>query len=106
MQLRIYITVNGEEWGLYLAVEGVEESFLQRNYGKDYGELYKPDSTNMGGGRGNGESFDPDEFLNEPEFDNDEKATIKLKAMAIIIKAQFRRCRMITPTNSEKDKSR
>lgn len=70
----VYITVNGEEWGLYLAVEGVEESFLQRNYGKDYGELYKPDSTNMGGGRGNGESFDPDEFLNEPEFDNDEKS--------------------------------
>lgn len=58
-----YITVNGEDWGLYLAVEGVEESFLQRNYGKDYGELYKPDSMNMGGGRGNGEKFDMDEFM-------------------------------------------
>lgn len=33
----VYITVNGEDWGLYLAVEGVEESFLQRNYGNDYG---------------------------------------------------------------------
>lgn len=53
-----YITVNGEGWGLYLAVEGVEESFLQRNYGSDYGELYKPDSTDMGGGRGNGEKFE------------------------------------------------
>ncbi len=31
-----YITVNGEDWGLYLAVEGVEESFLERNYGSDY----------------------------------------------------------------------
>lgn len=41
-----YITVNGEDWGLYLAIEGVEESFLQRNYGSNYGELYKPDSTN------------------------------------------------------------
>ena len=30
----VYITVNGEDWGLYLAVEGVEEAFLQRNYGK------------------------------------------------------------------------
>ena len=40
----VYITVNGEDWGLYLAVEGVEESFLERNYGSDYGELYKPDS--------------------------------------------------------------
>ena len=62
-----YITVNGEDWGLYLAVEGVEESFLQRNYGNDYGELYKPDSMNMGGGRGNGKGFDMDEFLEEME---------------------------------------
>ncbi len=54
----VYITVNGEDWGLYLAVEGVEESFLQRNYGKDYGSLYKPDSQSMGGGRGNGKDFE------------------------------------------------
>lgn len=52
-----YLTVNGEDWGLYLAVEAVEESFLQRSYGSDYGELYKPDSTEMGGGRGNGQAF-------------------------------------------------
>lgn len=58
----VYITVNDEDWGLYLAVEGVEESFLQRNYGSDYGELYKPDSTDMGGGRGNGAGFDPKEM--------------------------------------------
>ena len=54
----VYITVNGEDWGLYLAVEGVEDSFLQRNYGKDSGELYKPDSLSFGGGRGNGKDFD------------------------------------------------
>ena len=65
-----YITVNGEDWGLYLAVEGVEESFLQRNYGKDYGELYKPDSMSMGGGRGNGEKFDMDEFLGDSEAES------------------------------------
>ena len=57
----VYITVNGEDFGLYLAVEGVEESFLERNYGTDYGELYKPDSMSMGGGRGNGAGFDPGE---------------------------------------------
>jgi len=57
-----YITVNGKDWGLYLAVEAVEESFMQRCYGNDYGELYKPDSTMMGGGRGNGRDFDPAEF--------------------------------------------
>ena len=53
----VWITVNGEDWGLYLAVEGVEESFLLRNDGTDYGELYKPDSMEMGGGRGNGGGF-------------------------------------------------
>ena len=57
-----YITVNGEDWGLYLAVEGVEDAFLKRNYGNDYGALYKPDSMTMGGGRGNGRDFDMEEF--------------------------------------------
>ncbi len=54
----VNITVNGEDWGLYLAVESIEEAFLERNYGSDYGELYKPDSMSMGGGRGNGDKFD------------------------------------------------
>lgn len=58
----VYITVNGEDWGLYLAVEGIEDSFLQRNYGNDVGELYKPDSQSMGGGRGNGGNFKMSEF--------------------------------------------
>lgn len=58
----VYLTVNGEGWGLYLAVEGVEESFLKRNYGADYGELYKPDSQSLGGGRGEGARFDMDEW--------------------------------------------
>lgn len=56
----VYITVNGEDWGLYLAVEGVEDAFLQRNYGRDSGELYKPDSMSFGGGRGNGKDFNLD----------------------------------------------
>lgn len=63
----VYITVNGEDWGLYLAVEAVEESFLQRNYGTDYGELYKPDSIEMGGGRGNGRDFDFEDFMSDAE---------------------------------------
>ena len=63
----VYITVNGEDWGLYLAVEAVEESFLQRNYGSDYGELYKPDSMSNGGGRGNGKDFDMDKWNAEEE---------------------------------------
>lgn len=74
----VYITVNGEEWGLYLAVEGVEESFLERNYGSGYGELYKPDSQNLGGGKGNmpgdmnGEANDSDVSLiySDDEYDS------------------------------------
>ena len=58
----VYITVNGEDLGLYLAVEGVEESFLKRNYGSDYGELYKPDSMSLGGGRGNGKKLQHGRF--------------------------------------------
>lgn len=58
----VYITVNGEDWGLYLAVEGVEDAFLERNYGSDAGELYKPDSMSFGGGRGNGRDFHMEDF--------------------------------------------
>lgn len=51
------VTINGEEWGLYLAIEGIEESFVKRNYGSVSGNLYKPDSMQMGGGKGNGKDF-------------------------------------------------
>ncbi len=53
----VFITVNGQDWGLYLAVEGVEDGFLRRNYGSGSGALYKPDSMSFGGGRGNGRDF-------------------------------------------------
>ena len=43
------VYVNGEYWGLYLALEAVEDSFLLRNYGSQSGELYKPDSMELGG---------------------------------------------------------
>ncbi|MEE3378458.1 MAG: CotH kinase family protein, partial [Lachnospiraceae bacterium] len=39
------VTLNGEEIGLYLAVEGVEDSFISRNYGGGRTVLYKPEST-------------------------------------------------------------
>lgn len=59
----VHITVNGEDWGLYLAVEAVEDSFLQRNYGNEGGKVYKPDSMSFGGGRGNGKEFDMNNFM-------------------------------------------
>ena len=72
----VYITVNGEGWGLYLAVEAVEESFLQRNYGNDYGDLYKPDSMNMGGGRGNGKDFDFEDFMGSSDSEDSSGSTM------------------------------
>ncbi len=66
-----YITVNGEDWGLYLAVEAVEESFLERNYGSNYGDLYKPDAMSFGGGRGNGKDFSMGNFMNKDGEDRD-----------------------------------
>lgn len=44
------ISVNGEYWGLYLALECVEESFLKRTTGSASGQLYKPET--FGGGKG------------------------------------------------------
>ena len=63
----VYITVNGEEWGLYLAVEAIEDGFLERNYGSETGDLYKPDTMNFGGGRGNGKDFNMDDFTKDME---------------------------------------
>ena len=34
---------NGEYFGCYQALEGVDKSFAKRTYGKDYGKLYKPE---------------------------------------------------------------
>ena len=55
------ISVNGEYWGVYLALEAVEDSFLLRNYGVQDGELYKPDSMNIGGGKDFGD-FNADDI--------------------------------------------
>lgn len=58
------VSVNGEYWGVYLALEGVEQSFMLRNYGSQDGELYKPDSMEMGGGDDDSSSgsFGPGSF--------------------------------------------
>lgn len=39
----VWVTVNGQPWGLFLAVEEPEESFARRNFGANHGQLYKPD---------------------------------------------------------------
>ena len=52
------ISVNGQSWGFYLALECLEDSYAQRVYGNDHGELYKPESMGM---RGEGKM---NEFIN------------------------------------------
>ena len=66
------VSVNGEYWGLYLALEAVEESFLLRNYVVNYGQLYKPEGMNMGGGKAGGnDDFSPDDLPDMDGFDPD-----------------------------------
>ena len=43
------ITVNGEEWGLYLAVEAVDETFLATHFDDTTGDLYKPEAQDGSG---------------------------------------------------------
>lgn len=51
------IKVNGEEWGLYFAVEVIEEEFIERNYGSLSGNLYKPEGNEIGGKDKNNEDM-------------------------------------------------
>jgi spore coat protein CotH len=41
----MYVTVNGEDYGLFLGVEQVEETFLAKEFNDNSGFLYKPDGT-------------------------------------------------------------
>ena len=72
------VSLNDEYWGVYLALEGVEDSFMLRNYGTQDGELYKPDSMEVGGDipsvpKGAGRSSDSDnkgrDFTPPADFD-------------------------------------
>ncbi len=48
------IKVNGEHFGFYLAVEDVDDSYIERNYGSENSvKAYKPESMDMGDKQGN-----------------------------------------------------
>ena len=70
------LSVNGEYWGVYLALEAVEDSFLLRNYGVQDGELYKPDSMNIVGGGDPGGDFKADDMdfenMTPPDMDRED----------------------------------
>lgn len=72
------ISVNGEYWGVYLALEAVEDSFLLRNYGTENGELYKPDSMKMGkGNKGFAEDFAPSRFKDTHPQEQGDKSDVR-----------------------------
>lgn len=62
------ISINDETWGLYLAVESIEEEFIERTFGDSDGNLYKVESMSVGN-MGN-----DDHMPNDKNFDlsNDE----------------------------------
>ncbi|HHU52934.1 MAG TPA: spore coat protein CotH [Clostridiaceae bacterium] len=39
----VWLTINDQARGLYLAIEEPEEGFARRNFGANHGQLYKPD---------------------------------------------------------------
>jgi spore coat protein CotH len=65
------ISVNDETWGFYLAVECLEDSYIDRYYGSDHGQLYKPESM---GNRGNGQM---NAFLEQMNGQKDTETEIK-----------------------------
>ncbi|WP_315079185.1 CotH kinase family protein [uncultured Clostridium sp.] len=48
------ITVNNENWGLYLAIEVIDERYLENNFGTNEGNLYKPETMGVNNAGGNG----------------------------------------------------
>lgn len=73
------IKLNNEVWGLYLVVEVIEESFIERNFGSIDGNLYKPEGMEMGGkGMNIGENQQMNK-TNPKNIDVDKKDTINEK---------------------------
>ena len=55
------VSINGEYWGVYLALEAVEESFMLRNFGTQDGELYKPEASAL-----IGTEYESEVVINQP----------------------------------------
>ena len=62
------INVNGNYWGVYLAIEPVDSSFLQRNYNGQSGALYNPG--NAGGSEDSDEMWEMMEDMEDLEEDS------------------------------------
>jgi spore coat protein CotH len=78
----VKVSINGEYFGLYLAVEGVEEAFAQRNYGSDDSNIYKPDSMQVGGGEmGGGERPDMTNMPEMPQGTDGDREMVDMSQM-------------------------
>lgn len=63
------IKINGSDWGLYLGVEVIDERFIEKNYGEVSGNLYKPETMNVGGNKNkNEETKNPEVNGNMPQM--------------------------------------
>ena len=63
------LSINGEVHGLYIAIEDVSDSFLERNSGDDDGALYKPETERLSNMRNNGKGATMDE-ADRPQMPN------------------------------------
>ena len=43
------IKINNEDWGLYIAIESIDERYLENNFGTSEGNLYKPEPVSLDG---------------------------------------------------------
>ena len=62
------ISINGEPWGFYLAIEDIDERYIEKYYGSVEGNLYKPETMDLNNndmGQKGEEMIKPDFQMNE-----------------------------------------
>lgn len=68
------ISINGEQWGLYLAIEDIDERYIEKYYGSVEGNLYKPETMDL-----NNENMGPkgqENGMANPNLQGDENNAI------------------------------
>ncbi len=58
-----WVKINRQEDGLFLAIEEIEDGFLRRNYGYNFGKLYKAEYKNL-----NHDNFDIELIYTDDKF--------------------------------------
>ncbi|MBC5625375.1 CotH kinase family protein [Clostridium sp. NSJ-49] len=62
------ISINGEPWGFYLAIEDIDERYIEKYYGSVEGNLYKPETMDLN----NNDIGQKDEEMIKPGFQTNE----------------------------------